>query len=89
MVSAPEYRAAVGFTVGCLSVIAWWLTVASANIFCAQIILNLASFYNPDFIWTQWQVYLVYVLLTIIAVAVVIYLPGKSQWRKLCSSLRL
>ncbi|RVX66394.1 hypothetical protein B0A52_09624 [Exophiala mesophila] len=75
MVSAPENRAAIAFTVGWLSVIAWCLTVASAQIFCAQIIMNLASFYNPDFEGTQWQTYLVYVGLCFIAVAVVIYLP--------------
>lgn len=75
MVAAPENRAAIAFTVGWLSVIAWCLTVASANVFCAQIIMNLASLYNPDFVGTQWQTYLVYVLLCFIAVAVVIYLP--------------
>ncbi|KIX05012.1 uncharacterized protein Z518_05884 [Rhinocladiella mackenziei CBS 650.93] len=75
MVSAPSNRAAMAFTVGWLSVIAWCLTAASANIFCAQIILNLASFYHPDYVWTQWQVYLIYVLLCVVAVAVVILLP--------------
>ncbi|KAI1619287.1 amino acid/polyamine transporter I [Exophiala viscosa] len=75
MVSSPSNRAAIAFTVGWLSVIAWALTTASAAIFCAQVIANMASFLHPDYVWTQWQVYLIYVLLCIIAVAIVIGLP--------------
>lgn len=75
MVSPPKYKAPIAFTVGWLSVIAWALTAASACIFCAQVVVNLGSFLNPDYIWTQWQCYLVYVVLTIIAVSVVIFAP--------------
>src|ERR1700761_1781696 len=75
MVSPVAYRAALAFTVGWLSVIAWCLTAASAAIFCAQIIANLSSFLHPDYVWTQWQVYLIYVLLCTIAVAITILLP--------------
>jgi choline transport protein len=75
MVSPVANRAALAFTVGWLSVIAWCLTAASAAIFCAQIIANLSSFLHPDYMWTQWQVYLIYVLLCTIAVAIVISLP--------------
>ncbi|KAK5279375.1 hypothetical protein LTR40_007896, partial [Exophiala xenobiotica] len=75
MVSSPKYRAATAFTVGWLSVIAWCLITATAAVFCAQIVGNIASFLHPDYVWTQWQIYLIYVLLCTIAVAVVIWLP--------------
>lgn len=75
MVAPPRYRAALAFSVGLLSVISWCLTAASACIFCALLILNLASFFNPDYVWTQWQVWLLYVLLCCIAVAVIVLLP--------------
>ncbi len=75
MVAHPRHRAAIAFTAGWLSVVAWWMTAASACIFCAQICVNLASFFNPDYVWTQWQVYLVYVLLTCLAVAIFVLLP--------------
>ena len=65
----------MAFTVGWLSVISWCLTAASACIFCAQIIVNLASFYHTDYIWTQWQVWLIYVVLCMGAAAIVILLP--------------
>ncbi|KAK5057849.1 hypothetical protein LTR84_011850 [Exophiala bonariae] len=75
MVSSSEYRSAVAFTVGWLSVIAWCLTAASAAIFCAQVVTNIASFLHPEYVWTQWQVYLIYVLLCIVAVVIVVWLP--------------
>jgi choline transport protein len=76
MVAPPKYRAVVAFTTGWLSVVAWWMTAASACIFCAQLCVNLASFFHPDYVWTQWQVYLVYLLLTCFAVALFVLLPS-------------
>lgn len=75
MVAPPKYKAAVAFTVGWFSVLSWALTAAGACIFCAQVVVNLGSFLHPDYIWTQWQCYLVYDALCIIAVAVVIFAP--------------
>ncbi|KAI1622604.1 amino acid/polyamine transporter I [Exophiala viscosa] len=75
MVSSPKYRAATAFTVGWLSVIAWWFITATAGIFCAQLVGNIASFLRPDYVWTQWQIYLIYLLLCTTAVAVVVWLP--------------
>ncbi|EXJ57389.1 hypothetical protein A1O7_07736 [Cladophialophora yegresii CBS 114405] len=75
MVAPPRYRAPIAFIAGWLSVVAWWMTAASACIYCAQICVNLASFFNPEYVWTQWQVYLVYVALTCLAVAIFVLLP--------------
>jgi choline transport protein len=77
----------MAFTVGWLSVIAWCLTTASAAIFCAQVIANIASFLHPEYVWTQWQVYLIYVALCIIAVAIVVYLPRQIPHVEMVSFL--
>ncbi|KAF2496531.1 putative amino acid permease [Lophium mytilinum] len=75
MVSSEKHRAVAAFIMGWLSVIAWCLTTASASIFCAQMIGNLATFFNPTYVATQWQVYLVYVLVMILSTAIVCFLP--------------
>jgi choline transport protein len=75
MVAPEKYRASIAFTIGCFSCFAWLFTTASANIFCAQICVNLATLYHPEYAWTQWQVYLVYAGILIICTAIVIFLP--------------
>jgi choline transport protein len=75
MVAAPKNRAPLAFICGWVSVLAWDMATSSAFSFCAQIILNIASFLNPEYEWTQWQVYLLYVLLTMIAVVTVNFMP--------------
>ncbi|GAM88167.1 hypothetical protein ANO11243_061980 [Dothideomycetidae sp. 11243] len=75
MVSSPSTRASTAFTVGWLSVVAWCLTAASACIYCAQLIVNLAAFDHLDYLPTQWQVYLIYVLLCVAAAGLVTYCP--------------
>jgi choline transport protein len=75
MIAPERYRASIAFSVGWLSSFAWLFTTASANLFCAQICVNLATLYNPEYVWTQWQVYLVYSGVLIICTAIVILLP--------------
>ncbi|KIV92896.1 hypothetical protein PV10_04156 [Exophiala mesophila] len=75
MVAPDAWKASLSFFVGWLSIFAWWMTAASAFIFCAQIILYLASSYHPDFVGSQWQVYLVYVALLAMSTALIILRP--------------
>ncbi|KAK9238150.1 choline transporter [Lipomyces kononenkoae] len=75
MVSSVETRAAAAFVTGWVSTLAWCLTATSAAIFCAQIILALASFSHPDYVSTQWQTYLVYLLLLVAGALFVCYAP--------------
>lgn len=60
---------------GWLSLIAWCLTSASTSIVCAQICVDLVSFYHENFVAAARQVWLIYVLLLAVAAAVVILLP--------------
>ena len=60
---------------GWLSVIAYCLFTASATIVCAQITGAIAAFWHEDFVATQWQVYLMYVLYQALAAAVVVLFP--------------
>lgn len=75
MVAPERYRASIAFTAGWLSCFAWLFTTASANLFCAQICVNLATLYSLEYVWTQWQVYLIYTGFIIIATAITIFLP--------------
>ena len=75
MVSSPSTRASVAFVMGWLSVIAYCLFTASATIVCAQITAAIAGFWHEDFVATQWQVYLMYILFQALATAVVTLFP--------------
>jgi len=75
MVSSPSTRASVAFVMGWLSVIAYCLFTASATIVCAQITAAIAAFWHEDFVATQWQVYLLYILFQALATAVVTLFP--------------
>ncbi|OAG41368.1 hypothetical protein AYO21_04310 [Fonsecaea monophora] len=73
MVSSPAYRAPVSFAVGWLSIFAWWMATAAACIVCAQIIMFLAGLWHDDFAAAQWQTYLVYLAVLVIAISFVIF----------------
>ncbi|KIW57764.1 hypothetical protein PV05_02324 [Exophiala xenobiotica] len=75
MVSSEKTRAAVAFVMGWLSVIAYCLFTASATIVCAQITAAIAGFWHPDYVATQWQIYLMYILYQALATAVVVLFP--------------
>lgn len=75
MVSSPRTRASVAFVMGWLSVVAYCLFTASATIVCAQITAAIAGFWHEDFVATQWQVYLIYILFQALATAVVTLFP--------------
>jgi choline transport protein len=75
LVSPPKYRAALSFTVGWLSALAWLFTTASANLFCASLCINLATLKNPDYVPQAWQTWLMYTMFIVICSAIVIYLP--------------
>ena len=75
MVAHRRWRALIAFVTGWMSVFAWLFTTASACIFCAQVCVNLASFFNADYISTQWQVYLIYVAVVAACTSITIFLP--------------
>ncbi|KAI1613406.1 putative amino acid permease [Exophiala viscosa] len=75
MVSSPKTKAAGAFVTGWLSALAWCLTATSGASFTAQIVMAIASFDNPNYVAERWQVYLVFLLITILACAIVCLLP--------------
>ncbi|KAK5940756.1 hypothetical protein PMZ80_007173 [Knufia obscura] len=75
MVAPEKHRAPIAFATGWLSSFAWLFTTASANLFLAQVCVNLATLYNPEYVWTQWQVWMVYSGFIILCAAIVIFLP--------------
>ncbi|KAK5193991.1 hypothetical protein LTR92_006331 [Exophiala xenobiotica] len=75
MVSSEKTRASVAFVMGWLSVIAYCLFTASATIVCAQITAAIAGFWHENYVATQWQIYLMYILYQALATAVVVLFP--------------
>ncbi|KEY77629.1 GABA permease GabA [Aspergillus fumigatus] len=71
MVSSPKTRTPCAFVCGWLSSLAWCLATVSGTIFIAQAILALGSFLNEDYYPRQWQTYLVFLALIILATAMV------------------
>ncbi|KEF63764.1 uncharacterized protein A1O9_01742 [Exophiala aquamarina CBS 119918] len=75
MVAPPRFRAAVSYTIGWVSVFSWWMLACGSCIFCAQAVAVMAAVYHPDFAATQWQIYLIYVALTILSTALITLFP--------------
>jgi choline transport protein len=50
---------------------------AGSAIFCAQVVAALATVYHPDYEAKQWQIYLIYVALTLIATALITLFPNQ------------
>ncbi|EEU43558.1 uncharacterized protein NECHADRAFT_45162 [Fusarium vanettenii 77-13-4] len=75
MLSTERYRDPLAFGVGWISVLGWLFTTASTTVFCSQTSLILASLYHPDFVWKPWQVWLIYVLITVISCLIIVLLP--------------
>ncbi|KIL89312.1 hypothetical protein FAVG1_07706 [Fusarium avenaceum] len=75
MVSTEKYRAPVAFTIGWISILGWLFTTASTTVFCSQTSLVIASLYHPTFVWKAWQVWLVYVLITVLSGVLIVILP--------------
>lgn len=45
--------------------------------FCAQSAVTIAGIYHPDYVYTPWQVWLIYALITIFSCVLIVFLP---QW---------
>ncbi|KUL86834.1 hypothetical protein ZTR_04884 [Talaromyces verruculosus] len=75
MVASPKTKAAAAFIAGWFSVLAWALTAAGASIYCAQVVVALAVLFHPSYVPTQWQIYLVYLFINLISVAIICYAP--------------
>lgn len=93
MISPERYRPSIAFAVGWLSLLGkekllairalltlrtgWLFTTASTVVFCAQSAVIIAGFYHPDYVYTQWQVYLIYLLIITIPCLLIIFLPSR------------
>ena len=58
-----------------MSVFSWWMLATSSCVFCAQAVAAMVTVYHPDFVATQWQIYFMYVALTVIATALITLFP--------------
>jgi choline transport protein len=69
---APErYRASAAFITAWFNIFAYLFTLASATIFPAQVIAQLAHIYNPEYTPERWHIWLIYVAILVVSTAVV------------------
>ncbi|KAI5460612.1 amino acid/polyamine transporter I [Mariannaea sp. PMI_226] len=88
---APErYRGPAAFVTAWFNIFAYLFTTASAAIFPAQLIAQLASIYNQSYIPERWHIWLIYVAILVFSTAIVIlrssFMP-KLQSIYFCASL--
>ncbi|KAJ6037169.1 amino acid transporter [Penicillium herquei] len=76
MVTPPKYRALFAFIMGWMSVVAWALTSSSTALVCAQMAVDLAGIYHPDYTVEAWQTWMIYCLLVLVAATIVCLLPA-------------
>lgn len=65
----------MSYTIGWLSVFSWWMLSTGSCIFIAQLLAAMITVYHPDFVAKQWQIYLLYVALTILATTLITLFP--------------
>ncbi|KAI9729270.1 MAG: hypothetical protein M1834_006940 [Cirrosporium novae-zelandiae] len=73
MVSSEKHRAFAAYLNGWMSVIGWWLGLASVANFIASMILSIAVMWYPDYTIQHYQQWLVYVLITWLAFVVNVF----------------
>ena len=65
---APERtKRFAAFIVGWTTVLGWWIITCSGVTLASVSVLGLANFWNPGFVATQWQIYLMYLLMILIS----------------------
>ncbi|OJJ30922.1 hypothetical protein ASPWEDRAFT_62284 [Aspergillus wentii DTO 134E9] len=75
---APSYfRNVAAYIIGMVNIVAWWVNTASGTIYVAISAFGIATFLNPGFSGTQWQVYLGYVLAIILTLIPVFVVPHR------------
>ncbi|KAJ5351886.1 amino acid transporter [Penicillium brevicompactum] len=75
---APErFRNIAAFIVGAINVIAWWVNTASGTIYTAISAFGICQFLRDDFVGTQWQVYLCYLLLIFLTLLPLFLIPQR------------
>ncbi|KAH8693796.1 amino acid/polyamine transporter I [Talaromyces proteolyticus] len=86
IVAAPKYKRYAAFVTGWMSIFGWWLGTCSGLSLVSTAILGLGSFLHPEYVVTQWQVYLVYILLIVVTVIPLFVCP---RWLPTLSTVAL
>lgn len=73
MIANEKYRNAAAFTVAWINIFSYVFGCCAATIYPAQLTMQVAQVYNPDFTPERWQIWLIYVALLVGGTVVVIY----------------
>ena len=92
MVSSPKQRPFAAYVNGWMSVLGWWLGLASVCNFIASMVLASVTLWYPGYTIQHWQQWLVFVAIVWLAVAINVFASGlipafNEMIRTLCSTL--
>ncbi|KAJ5097065.1 amino acid transporter [Penicillium angulare] len=75
IVAPDAAKAFSAYIVGSINVVAWWVNTASGTIYTAISAFGICEFLVPDFVGTQWQVYLCYLLVIFLTLLPIFLIP--------------
>ncbi|CAG8047160.1 unnamed protein product [Penicillium salamii] len=78
IVAPDRWKNITAFIVGAINVVAWWINTASGTIYTAISAFGICQFMLPDFVGTQWQVYLCYLLLIFLTLLPLFFIPQRQ-----------
>lgn len=78
---APERTSrGISYLCACINICAWIFTVSSISMIITEYVGTLVTSYNPDKVLTNWQEFLIYQLINLIAFAYNALLARKMAW---------
>ncbi|KAL4886414.1 choline transporter [Aspergillus karnatakaensis] len=77
---SPKYtRRYSAYIVGWLSILSWWIATCSGISLAAVVMTGIANFCVPEFVATQWQIYLTYVAVSLVSIIPNFAVPNKMS----------
>ncbi|KAI1630202.1 amino acid/polyamine transporter I [Exophiala viscosa] len=83
VVASPEWAAFASYISAGISTLGWYLGLASVTNFIAAMVVGIAQLNHPDYVIERWHIYLVFVVVTWMAICLNIF--GTSilpMWNK-------
>ncbi|KAH7184985.1 amino acid/polyamine transporter I [Fusarium flagelliforme] len=76
IISPPKWVAIVSWVTGWVNVSGWVALSASGGVLGGQLFLGIITMYNPDFVPSQWQYFLIFLLYTFLGLCLNLFLAS-------------
>ncbi|KAK5677213.1 hypothetical protein LTS10_010402 [Elasticomyces elasticus] len=80
ILAPPSNKRFAAYVVGWMSMVAWWVVTCSGISLAAVTLSGLVNFWHPNFVATQWEIYLIYVAVATVTVIPLFIAPKKMHW---------